>query len=219
MRYFSEFKNRRVWLAWLAIVTTHQRSCGKVLFSFRSVCSRGREFLHKIPSSLHTGSHDTGPWPWHSRICSNLFTLDLLVQGSTPRHVQTCLNWMSLYMALVLLPRRHFHTCSLWSTHFRKADDWHSTKMPSCFFTARKLSLRRLCFYRCLSVHRGACVAGGGAWMAGGHAWQGCAWQVACMAGGACMAGRGHTWQGGGMYGRGHAWHVYPPARYYEIWW
>ena len=27
--------------------------------------------------------------------------------------------------------------------------------------TARKRSLRRLCFYRCLSVHKGTCVAGG----------------------------------------------------------
>ena len=35
--------------------------------------------------------------------------------------------------------------------------------------TARKRSLRRLCFYRCLSVHMG----GGGACVAGGHAWQG----------------------------------------------
>ena len=32
---------------------------------------------------------------------------------------------------------------------------------PFSIFTARKRSLRRLCFYRCLSVHRGACVAGG----------------------------------------------------------
>ena len=45
-------------------------------------------------------------------------------------------------------------------------------------FTARKRSLRRLCFYRCVSVHggRGACVAGEagvvwGACVAGGHAW------------------------------------------------
>ena len=78
--------------------------------------------------------------------------------------------------------------------------------------TARKRSLRRLCFYRCLSVHRGdmcgtwwggvcgrgACVAGGVhgwgvcvagvcAWLEGGHAWQG-----ACMAGGC----GGHAWQG-----------------------
>ena len=35
--------------------------------------------------------------------------------------------------------------------------------------TARKRSLRRLCFYRCLSVHRGW----GHAWWGGGCAWQG----------------------------------------------
>ena len=42
-------------------------------------------------------------------------------------------------------------------------------------FTARKRSLRRLCFYRCVSVHRGwggmrgrggVCMAGGGACVA-----------------------------------------------------
>ena len=68
--------------------------------------------------------------------------------------------------------------------------------------TARKRSLLRLCFYRCVSVHRRGCV-----WQ-GGHAWQG-----ACVAGGhawwgACMAG-GHVWQGAcmargeGVHGRG----------------
>ena len=75
--------------------------------------------------------------------------------------------------------------------------------------TARKRSLRRLCFCRYLSVHRGVghawqgvCMAGGmhgggcawqGACMAGEHAWQG-----ACMAGGVCMAG-GLVWQGACM--------------------
>ena len=46
-------------------------------------------------------------------------------------------------------------------------------------FTARKRSLRRLCFYTCLSVHRG------------------CVWQGACLVGGMC---------GGGMCGDGQAW-------------
>ena len=42
-------------------------------------------------------------------------------------------------------------------------------------FPARKRSLRRLCFYRCLSVHRrgirgrGACVAGGMCMVGGVH--------------------------------------------------
>ena len=82
--------------------------------------------------------------------------------------------------------------------------------------TARKRSLRRLCFYRCLSfilftgggrawqggvrgrggVHGrgGACVAGGGVRGRGGMCGRGGAWQ-----GGACVAG-GHAWRGG------HAW-------------
>ena len=57
-------------------------------------------------------------------------------------------------------------------------------------FTARKRSLRRLCFYRCLSF----CPQGGHAWLLGGHAWL--LWGV-----------RGCSW--GGMHGRsrgGHAW-------------
>ena len=41
-------------------------------------------------------------------------------------------------------------------------------------FTARKRSLRRLCFYTCLSF----CPQGGHAWLLGGHAW---------LLGGACM--------------------------------
>ena len=66
-------------------------------------------------------------------------------------------------------------------------------------FTARKRSLRRLCFYTCLSVQgrgaivgRGACVAG--VCMVGGreHAWQ-----------------RGQAWQGVYVAG-GHAWHTPP---------
>ena len=44
-------------------------------------------------------------------------------------------------------------------------------------FTARKRSLRRLCFYRCLSVHVGACVVA-----LGGHAW---------LLRGACMVALG----------------------------
>ena len=91
----------------------------------------------------------------------------------------------------------------------------------SLIFTARKRSLQRLCFYRCLSVHReGVCVA------------RGCAWQGACVTGGpawweACMAEGMH---GGGMHGSGvciagwcawqvagHAWWEGVCGRYYEI--
>ena len=56
--------------------------------------------------------------------------------------------------------------------------------------TARKRSLRRLCFHRCLSV-RGACM--------GGHAWQGVCRADgggASMVGG-CMAGESVTAAGG----------------------
>ena len=96
--------------------------------------------------------------------------------------------------------------------------------------TARKRSLRRLCFYRCLSVHRGGacmvtpmggmcgcsrggmrgCSQGGMSGCSRGHAWllQGGICTVAprgvCMVapGGACMvAPGGHAWLQGG-----HAW-------------
>ena len=54
--------------------------------------------------------------------------------------------------------------------------------------TARKRSLRRLCFYRCVSVHGGGmrgCLGWGACMVAGG----------ACMvAGGACVVARGHVW-------------------------
>ena len=62
-------------------------------------------------------------------------------------------------------------------------------------FTARKRNLRRLCFYSCLSVHRGACVAGGHPWQGGVHGRGACMAGWTCMAEGACMAG--------GVHGRG----------------
>ena len=51
-------------------------------------------------------------------------------------------------------------------------------------FTAHKRSLRRLCFYRCLSVH------GGGA----------------CVVTGGMHGDRGHVWLQGACGCRGHAW-------------
>ena len=51
-----------------------------------------------------------------------------------------------------------------------------------CVFTARKRSLRRLCFYRCLSVHAGGmhgCSQGGMCGCSGGGmhgCFGGCAW-------------------------------------------
>ena len=76
-------------------------------------------------------------------------------------------------------------------------------------FTARKRSLRRLCFYSCLSVHRGRHAW---LWGAGGHMWllvrgvHGCRGCVVA-GGGMCGGGGGHAWLQGGMYGcGGHAW-------------
>ena len=80
--------------------------------------------------------------------------------------------------------------------------------------TARKRSLRRLCFYRCLSVHRGrghawllpgGCIValeGGCVVAPGGHAWllwggvvHGCSEGACVVAPGGCMvAPGGHAW-------------------------
>ena len=79
-------------------------------------------------------------------------------------------------------------------------------KMHVDIFTVRKRSLRRLCFYTCLSVilfTGGMCVGRGGMHGGGGrHAWWG-ACVLGCVAGGMCDGG--HVWQGG-MCGREHAW-------------
>ena len=78
--------------------------------------------------------------------------------------------------------------------------------------TARKRSLRRLCFYRCLSVHRGGgVVAGGRVWLLPGVGMRGCSWGHAwllgghawLLLGGACVVARGgHSW----LLPGGHAW-------------
>ena len=61
------------------------------------------------------------------------------------------------------------------NTYGWQAGGTHPTEMLSCFIiTARKQSLRRLCFHRCLSVHRG-----------GGRAWQ---WGCACCTHTPCHA-------------------------------
>ena len=43
------------------------------------------------------GPHCTGPSP---QTHSNLFNMDLTVQGPPPRHIQICSTWTSLYRAL-----------------------------------------------------------------------------------------------------------------------
>ena len=89
-------------------------------------------------------------------------------------------------------------------------------KPNAIVITTCKRSLRRLSFYRCVSVHREACiggvsVAGGmrgrGAYMVGvvhgrggmhGRGWH--VWQGGVCGRGACMAGEVHD---GGLHGRG----------------
>ena len=75
-------------------------------------------------------------------------------------------------------------------------------------FTARKRSLRRLCFYRCLSVHMGGvCMVlfGGAGGMHGfirGGAWFYSGWRAWFYSGGAWFYLGGHAW----FYSGGHAW-------------
>ena len=74
--------------------------------------------------------------------------------------------------------------------------------------TARKRSLRRLCFYRCLSVHTGGCawlLPGGHAWLflgGAGHAWW-CSWGHAWLLWGHAwlLQGGVHCCRQGGMHG------------------
>ena len=67
-------------------------------------------------------------------------------------------------------------------------------------FTARKQSLRRLCFHRCVSVHKGG-VRGGG---------------KACMVGSGGVCGRGGV-HGGGMCGRGGIARTRPESLLFEL--
>ena len=79
------------------------------------------------------------------------------------------------------------------------------------FFTARKRSFRRLCFDRCLSVHRGGggvrgCSRGVHAWLlrGGGHVWFYSGGVHGFIWGGRAWfyLGGGHVW----FYLGGHAW-------------
>ena len=71
--------------------------------------------------------------------------------------------------------------------------------------TARKRSLRRLCFYRCLSVRGGMPGCWGGVCGCGGLCvlLGGCAWLPGDVCGcwGACLVARGHAWLLGGVHG------------------
>ena len=86
--------------------------------------------------------------------------------------------------------------CDVQTVHVNNVDQ---ASYLFSFITARKRSLRRLCFYRCLSVHnRGGGMRG----CLGGM--RGCSWGACVVAPGACM-----VFFQGGMHGfchGGHAW-------------
>ena len=119
--------------------------------------------------------------------------------GLTSSGIHAVVSNESLFLQKVIC---HCHITGL------QVDDLQANEyniLHKIIVTARKRSLRRLCFYTCLSVRGGGGVRGGG-WgmcMAGGiHGWWG-----ACMAGGVCMAG------GGACVAGGHAWHACPHPR------
>ena len=97
-------------------------------------------------------------------------------------------------------------------------NEWVVCILLECILTTRKQSLQRLCFYRCLSVHGGACMVAGGGVVARGGACMvaggacvvargvcmvagGCAWLP-----GACMVAGGVRGKGGHVWRRGRAW-------------
>ena len=116
------------------------------------------------------------------------------------------------------------HMDQQWVRHFSRMSEGSDSLITvriflKIIFTARKRSLRRLCFYPCLSF----CSQGGGVCMAGSHVWPGGmhggghAWQAGVHGGGHVWLGgmhdRGHAWWGGGhvwqvehAFQRGHAW-------------
>ena len=114
-------------------------------------------------------------------------------------------------MMTINIPLHHFNqlsvTISILSQISSKSKFFsHKIRIKNPIITARKRSLRRLCFYRCLSVHMGgacvvlfgrACVVlfGGCVVLFGGRVW--------FYSGGACMVlFGGHAW----FYSGGRAW-------------
>ena len=97
----------------IVVVVFLPRSRGKVMFSIMCVC---------LSVCLFTGVPVEVPSPGApsvqepiSLICSNLFNLDLAVQGHA-----------------LLSGVEHFQISSLWSRDYRRTGGWHLTEMPSC---------------------------------------------------------------------------------------
>ena len=65
-------------------ITAHRQSCGKVMFSVICVCF---SVYKRVPPYRAPASSVQHPGSW---TCSNLFNLDLTVQGSLPPHILTC---------------------------------------------------------------------------------------------------------------------------------
>ena len=94
------------------IFSARQWSCGKVVLSVMCVCL---SFCHKGTRLPHF-PHGT-PWT-----CTNMFNLDLIIQGPAPGHVQ-------------LEP---YHTGTPPRTAWR-AGSWHLTEIPSCFHLLQQI--------------------------------------------------------------------------------
>ena len=152
------------------------------------------------------------------------FFLELSLNSVNSANSGNPINHWSMNWAQFKDPVPHMHLAGTvvasWSLT-QEVVGLSSFTVMTNIFTARKQSLWRLCFYRCLSVHMGGVhVCLGGMVVAPGGV-HGCSW-------GACVVGSGgHAWLlpgGGGIHGysggacmvapegacvvapRGHAW-------------
>ena len=118
------------------------------VFSF---CSQGWGISVQGPALLPlpcTG----GQGPRSPQTCSNMFSFRLTVQGATLRW--TCSNLELTAQGHFSLPNTKLVTMKFWlSASGRLAFDWNVF-----FLLPSATKLRRLCFYRRVSVHRGGGV-------------------------------------------------------------
>ena len=118
------------------------------VFSF---CSQGWGISVQGPALLPlpcTG----GQGPRSPQTCSNMFSFRLTVQGATLRW--TCSNLELTAQGHFSLPNTKLVTMKFWlSASGRLAFDWNVF-----FLLPSATKLRRLCFYRRVSVHRGRCL-------------------------------------------------------------
>ena len=141
-------------------------------------------------------------------LISTLMSQSFLISSLEHKVIQRMFRWETFFFLV-----QTSNSLNITKTMIRRQHE--------IIITARKRSLRRLYFYRCLSVQGGmrgwgrvcvwlgACMAGGHAWLGGMHGWG------ACVARGACMAGGVWGW---GAYMAGGVWHACLPQQILWLW-